>query len=164
MSNSSSVKSPGLLITRLNKWLCRNVPITKFISLVCLCLEATDSDRTHVSYANAGHCPPLLIRRNGSVEHLKITGGVLGVHEDFVYEEQELTLSSGDSLALFTDGIVEAENSDGEFYGEDRLVELIQTRPEDSIKGITGRLINSVRDFTGNSPVDDTTAIILRKK
>lgn len=63
---SSDIGVPGPLVTRLNQWLCRNVPVTKFVSMVCLNLEKTSGKETQVTYTNAGHCLPILIRSDGS--------------------------------------------------------------------------------------------------
>ncbi|UCD64839.1 MAG: SpoIIE family protein phosphatase, partial [Candidatus Zixiibacteriota bacterium] len=54
---SSDIDSPGPLLSRLNEWICRNVPVTKFVSMVCMCLDITDGDSAQVRYTNAGHCP-----------------------------------------------------------------------------------------------------------
>ncbi len=162
---SSDISSPAALITKLNKWLCRNLPVTKFVSMVCLNLESNGNNESQLVYTNAGHCLPILIRRDGSTERLNVTGGVLGVHEDFAYEENNMTLYSGDSLALYTDGIIEAMNAKNEFYSEDRLIDFIRARSKRSHKKIVDDLLNSVSDFSGTSAMaDDLTAIILRKK
>jgi sigma-B regulation protein RsbU (phosphoserine phosphatase) len=162
---SSDIEKPGPLVARLNKWLCRNVPVTKFVSMVCLNLEKTSEKETQVTYTNAGHCLPILIRSDGSVERLAVTGGVLGVDEEFTYDEQCLTLPSGNMLVLYTDGIIEAENAHGELYDEDRLIGFIRARQTDSFRNVVDDLLNSVLDFSGTSQAaDDLTALILLKK
>lgn len=162
---SSDIDSPGPLLTRLNEWLCRNVPVTKFVSLACLCMKMTDEDGTRISYANAGHVPPLVVRADGSVEQLDATGVVLGIHEGFAFEEQEFTLDSGDYLVLYTDGVTETKNAAGEEFEQDRLVEFIRGRMGQSFKGVVDDLVRTVTSFSGGSqPADDLTAIILRKR
>lgn len=162
---SSDIDSPGPLTARLNQWLCRNVPMTKFVSLACLNLEMTDNTETQVTYTNAGHCQPILIRKDGTVERFAVTGGILGVHEEFTYDEEVLTLLSGDLLMLFTDGITESENGDGDMFEEDRLIDFIRKHRRNSPGNILDGLIKEVLDFSGTSQVaDDLTAIILLKK
>ncbi|MCP4567490.1 MAG: SpoIIE family protein phosphatase [FCB group bacterium] len=162
---SSDINEPGPLIARLNQWLCRNVPVTKFVSLVCLDIEKTSAKETRVTYTNAGHCQPVLIRKDGSVERLEVTGGVLGVDEEFTYDEQRVSLFSGDILVLYTDGIIEAENAQGELYGEDRLVEFIRAQQKDSFQNVVDGLLNSVFEFSGTSQAaDDLTVLMLHKK
>lgn len=162
---SSDIDLPGPLTMRLNQWLCRNMPVTKFVSLACLNLEATAGEKTQLTYVNAGHCPPILIRNDCSVELLEPTGGVLGVHEDFDYEERNLTLQSGDFLMLYTDGITEAANAGGEMYEENRLIEYVCSHRTDKFDGFIDSLIDNVLHFSEAQQVeDDLTVIILRKK
>jgi sigma-B regulation protein RsbU (phosphoserine phosphatase) len=162
---SSDPNARGRLVEKLNQWLCRNVPVTKFVSLACVCLENTDEEETRIAYTNAGHCLPILVRKDGSVEELAVTGGVLGVHEEFIYEEKSVNFYSGDLLLLYTDGITEAENSDGEFFEEDRVIEIVKAQRKESPETILDHLIKAVHDFSGNGKMaDDITAIILRKK
>ncbi len=162
---SSDTHSPGRLLTRLNQWLCRNVPVTKFVSLACLCLERTGEAKTALTYANAGHCLPILARADGSVERLEITGGVLGVHEDFTYEEQKLSLSRGDFLMLYTDGVTELRNHQEDMFDDSRLIDFIRAHRDDPIETIIDKLIADLKEFSGVSGAidDDVTIVILRK-
>ncbi len=162
---SSDIDSPGPLVSRLNEWICRNVPVTKFVSMACMCVHFAGDDETRITYANAGHVPPIVVRADGSYEQLDATGTVLGVHEDFGYEEGALTLSRGDILVLYTDGLTEALNAKREEFETDRLVEFIRSRQSGPFKGIVDGLIANVLEFSGSSQAaDDMTAIILRKK
>lgn len=161
---SEEIESPALLIARLNQWLCRNVPITKFISLACISLKPHSGQEARIAYTNAGHCPPILVRKDGVIESLEPTGGVIGVHEDFAYEEQSLTMAPGDLLFLYTDGVTEAENQSGDMFGEERLIEYIRNRSASPLEIILEGLLNDVRNFSGKKePGDDFTAIALRK-
>ncbi len=162
---SSDIASIKLLVEKLNSWLCRNVPVTKFVSLVCLELDRVDAVETRVTYSNAGHCPPILIRKNGDVERLGVTGGVLGVHEKFAYEEHNQILNSGDLVMLYTDGIVEAEDCDGQLFDESRLIEFIRANRAAPAANILDNLILQICEFSGRKQADDDlTAILLRKK
>ncbi len=161
---SSDIESPAPLIARLNQWLCRNVPVTKFISMVCLCIDTTGQGETRIGYANAGHVPPLVIRADGSVEQLDATGTVLGVHEEFDFEQKDITLKSGDQLILYTDGITEAQNTRGEEFETDRLADFIRSHRDAPIDIVIDDLTRTVLDFSGTlQAADDLTAIILRK-
>ncbi len=161
---SLEIHSPADLVSRLNHWLCRNVAATKFVSLVSLCLERTAAGDTLLTYANAGHCPPILARSNGSIERLDITGGVLGVHEQFAYGEHNTFLKSGDLVVLYTDGVTEARNSDGEQFEDGRLIDFIHTHRRDGIETILDNLQQEIARFAGSSNRnDDLTLIGLRK-
>jgi sigma-B regulation protein RsbU (phosphoserine phosphatase) len=161
---SEEIESPRLLVSRLNQWLCRNVPVTKFMSLACIALESGLREETRLAYSNAGHCPPILARTDGSIHLLEPTGGVLGVHQGFNYEEQSLILSPGDLLLLYTDGITEAESSRGEMYGDDRLMNFVKTYRSDPLQSFVDALLAEVRSFSERPELgDDFTVIALRK-
>lgn len=162
---SSDLVSPGRLLTRLNKWLCRNVPVTKFVSMVCLSLENVSEPETNVVYTNAGHCLPLIVRNSGSVERLPVTGGVLGVDEGFTYDEASVSLSSGDIIVLYTDGVVEAKNAGGETYDEGRLIASIRACQKAAYKNVVNVVVDSVLDFAATpQAADDLTVLTLFKK
>lgn len=161
---SEEIESPSKLLASLNRWLCHNVQVTNFISLACVSLNHGLGEESRITYSNAGHCPPILLRNNGDIESLEPTGGVLGVHEDFIYEERNLTLAAGDLLLLYTDGVTEAENQQGDMFGEERLTEYVKGRSGHSLEIILDGLLDKVRDFSGRKELgDDFTVIALRK-
>lgn len=162
---STQFASPAPLLERLNTWMCRNIPVTKFISLVLLELSPADGKEARLTYTNAGHPPPIIVRRTGKIERFEVTGGILGVHEEFIYEERDVTLMPGDLLLLYTDGIVESENPHGDHFEEDRLIRFMRQHRTESPGTIIDSLLQDVLDFSGNSqPMDDMTVILLRKK
>lgn len=157
-------QSPQALISRLNRWLCRNIPVTKFISLVGMSIEFNSAQETRLNYVNAGHCAPLIVRGNGNVESLGQTGGVLGVHEGFTYDGKEFSLYPGDLMLLYTDGITEAENAAGEMFGDERLKALAANLRGNAIASYADCLVNEIQEFTGKPELsDDLTIIALRR-
>lgn len=157
--------SPAALVGDLNQWFCRNIPVTKFVSLVCLAVECTGNGPARLVYANAGHCSPILVRRSGSLETLQQTGAVIGVREDFCYTEAETTLDSGDLLVLYTDGIVEAASPEGDMFNEDRLMGFLQPRRSHELTTLLADLITNVKAFAVKAQLeDDYLALALRKK
>ncbi len=162
---SQEIDSPGRLVQRLNHWLCRNVPITKFVSLACLDLPIGASASSTLVAANAGHCPGIIIHQSGQPEFINPTGAVLGVHPDFEYGTCEHHLQSGDLVALYTDGVSEAENADGGQYGVERLIELLTSYRAEPLQDLSKRVLEDVNLFSGKSaPEDDLTLILLRKQ
>jgi sigma-B regulation protein RsbU (phosphoserine phosphatase) len=163
---AETIESPSQLITRLNQWISRNIPVTKFITLECVAIEPGPPGKpTRIVHTNAGHWPSIIVRNDNSVERLDPTGVVLGIGEDFSYDEQECNLNSGDVLVLFTDGVSEAENPSGEMFGEDRLIEYMRSHRTDSFDLILTDLVCEVEQFTDCSKLqDDLTVIALRKK
>ena len=156
--------SPAALVTRLNQWLCRNIPVTKFVSLFCARVENSNSKDARIVYTNAGHPQPIMVRNNGSVELLESNGGILGVHEQFTFEESSIPFSPGDMLVLYTDGITEAENFHGAMFGEERLTEYFKNRKDESFDNILDILLSEIQSFSEKPDLeDDTTVIALRK-
>ncbi len=111
--------APATLCGNVNRLLCRHMVSGRFVTF---CFTWIDPERRTITYANAGHNPPLLLRGNGGVERLTEGGVVMGVFADAAFAQAELPWSPGDRLVFFTDGITEAANADGEEFGEERLV------------------------------------------
>ena len=119
-----------------------------------------------LKYANAGHNPPLLRRKDGTFEYLKGPAGfVLAGMEGIVYKEQELTLNPGDEIFLYTDGVPEATNVDKELYGEKRLLECINQQIGKDAKTICDEVKKSVDAFYDGAPqFDDITELSMQFK
>ena len=132
--------------------------------MACIALRPQEAGVAQLTYTNAGHCPPVLLRGDGTIEVLEPTGGVLGVHEDFLYEERSLQLNRGDLILLYTDGLTEAEDAGGEQLGDSRLNDLIRKYKSDPIEALPELLHNEVQRFCGRHELeDDFTIIALRK-
>ncbi len=111
-------------------------------------------------YVNCGHCPPLLLRRTGSVERLASTATILGAFESWSGSELDVCLDPGDFLALFTDGLTEAWNErDGEF-GEERLIGLLEERRSTNLRELVNAITAAVSHFSGGIPGDDLTLLV----
>lgn len=159
-----TLESPAALVTRLNQWLCRNIPVTKFVSLFCTRIQNGNGKESKLTFTNAGHPNPILVRHNGDVEFLNTDGGILGVHEQFTFKEKSVSFSSGDILLLYTDGITEAENYHGAMFGEERLVEYIKNRRGESLDSLIDVLLSEIQSFSEKPDLeDDTTVIAIRK-
>jgi serine phosphatase RsbU (regulator of sigma subunit)/DNA-binding NarL/FixJ family response regulator len=117
-----------------------------------------------LTYCNAGHNPPYLIR---SQEHtilqpLSKTGMVLGVTEDGSWEQSEVRLARGDTLLFYTDGFVDAQDPEGVPYGEKRLRETIATHVGHSAQEFQAELLRELHDFIGDAPqADDITLVVI---
>lgn len=161
---AQDIAAPAQLLARLNRWLCRNVPITKFVSMAMIGIQSESNGISKLVYANGGHCPPILLRTNGGLEILEPTGGILGVHEDFTYEEHDCELAGGDTVVLYTDGIVETTNAAGEMFGEERLHQYLSRYRDLPAQPMIDGVIESVLAFSGKPEIDDDlTMIVLRR-
>jgi sigma-B regulation protein RsbU (phosphoserine phosphatase) len=155
---------PAALVAKLNRWLCRNVPVTKFVSLACISIQPGHDHTARLVQANAGHCAPLIIRADGSIESLEPTGGVLGVHEGFEYGELICELRPGDLLVLYTDGATEAANEHGDMFGEQCLADFVKAHRTDNLQSVLDSLLEHIKTFCSISDLrDDYTVVLLRK-
>jgi sigma-B regulation protein RsbU (phosphoserine phosphatase) len=152
---------PGQIFTRVNRELVSRNTSSMFVTVFLGILNTISGQ---VLYANGGHNPPLVMRSQGPVAYLSLSGGTLvGALEDLTYETQELVLSPGDALFLYTDGVTEAVNRDGELFSEDRLQQSLQdlqsTSIVDAVHGVQAR----VHAFAAGLPqADDITLLMVR--
>jgi len=161
---AEDIESPAALTARLNRILCRNVAVVRFVSMVCFYINPRSGGKKTITFANAGHCPPILVRKKGDIETLPVTGGVLGVHEDFTFEQRDISLSTGDVLLLYTDGITEAENRSGEMFGEKRLLEFARINNDRPPETMIENLFQEVRSFSGKGELDDDCTVMALMK
>jgi serine phosphatase RsbU (regulator of sigma subunit)/uncharacterized glyoxalase superfamily protein PhnB len=111
-------------------------------------------------YANCGHYSPLLLRDDGTLEQLNSTGTVLGLFREWECGVEECALQSGDILTLYTDGITEACNADGEEFGEQRLTELMRRNRERTAQAMLAAFLDEVQQFSAGKQQDDITLIV----
>ena len=122
-----------------------------------------DLSTGHIKYSNAGHNPPIVIRRtDGSTTTLEPTGDIaLGAVPGITYSEKETVLAPGDSLLLYTDGVTEAMNSAGEFFGSSRLLEICSdSSTDDSPEALLVRIGDSMTAFTAGTPQSDDITLL----
>jgi phosphoserine phosphatase RsbU/P len=150
--------SPREVCRRLNRMLCEIAPVGKFVSFFYAVL---DSKEHRLAYCNCGHNPPILLRGDGSARELNAAGAVLGQFPDWIYEQNDLQLSSGDELLLFTDGLVEACNASEEAFGEERLIGLARENAALSAENLKLLLMRSAAEFCGQFQ-DDASLVVVK--
>lgn len=154
---------PAALVTRLNKHLAARCPGNRFITLFFGVLNPYTGT---LLYCNAGHNPPVLVRRGGSGELLTGAGGmILGIYGGAVYETATTTLAPGDTLVLFSDGVTEAcaPGSENEF-GEERLGRIVAAHPSSPAQAIVETVLGELTAWTsGGSFADDVTLVVARR-
>lgn len=150
---------------QLNTLLCQKTASERFTSLFW---GYFDPQRSTIQYINAGHLPPLLLRKkNGDLEIHKLeTGGpVMGLLPSANFQQGEEFVAPGDLLVAFSDGVVEATSPEGEEFGDQRLLAVIRDRWDSSASDIRKAIHTYLKDFIGNVPVvDDQTLIVVRFK
>jgi sigma-B regulation protein RsbU (phosphoserine phosphatase) len=149
---------PAELCERVNTILCGHISEGRFISFF-YCV--VDSEVGSLTYANAGHFPPALIRADGTVIRLTSGGPVLGVLAAGTYESGTVAFGAGDRLVLYTDGITEARSESDEEFGDERLLLLAAEHRACSAPALQARLVDAVATFTGRRFTDDATLMVL---
>ena len=149
--------TPVAAVTRLNDIFCESRWQDRFVTMV---LGVLDPIQHEVTIVNAGHMPPLLRRRSGSVELAgeSVSGLPLGVDSGVEYGAAVVSLAPGDSLTMYTDGIPEAMNVAKDMYGSKRLHAQLHATVED-VKALGHRILEDVRRFVGNQPQSDDMCV-----
>ena len=151
------------LAERLNYYACEHsLGGQRFTTTV---IAEFDPDTRQLSYVNAGHNFPVLRRTNGVVERLESSSVPLGISSTAEFPSAQVELQPGDTLVLFTDGVVEAFNSAGEEFSDSRWVNLIRGLPRLAAQDTLRTLMKSVEDFVGTTrQSDDITCLVLQTK
>ncbi len=153
----ASLKAMG---HEMNAIFCRDGVSNRFISMVYVEVVARSGK---IRILNAGHHPPLLVRK-GQVTETEHGAAALGLAPDTEYAEQSLSMAPGDLLFVFSDGLTEARNSSGEFFGEERMLEMLQETVETSAAALGDTILETIRRFVGQSrPNDDLSLIIMKR-
>ena len=150
------------LVKGMNRYACSNSQNGLRFTTAFLA-EFTPSSRT-LAYINAGHNPPILLRSSGqALEYLSNGGLPLGIKADAPYESGTVTLESGDWLAIFTDGLVEAMNRTGEEYGEQRILSVLNAGTSATPDEMLRRLMSDLDAFVGDTAQhDDVTCMLVK--
>lgn len=149
---------PSELCQRINELAFNNGASDKFISFFYAVLNV----RTHkLSYCNCGHNSPILVRANGLIERLDKGGTLIGIRKDELFQESIVTLGPGDRLLLFTDGLSEAEDSEGRQYTEERLVAEFSANGAKPAQESLHDILQSVDLHCKSRFSDDVTAVTL---
>jgi len=134
------------------------------VSFVTLFFGVLDAQSCILRYVNAGHNPPVLYRAERNLSTLEPTGPVIGLLDDPDYSEGSVTLSPGDVLVIYSDGVTEAMDPDGKLFTEERLYEVIQQHHLSSAEGLMQAIVLAVRTFAGTAPQSDDLTLIVVKR
>ena len=149
------------VMTRLNRITSANCPSNRFITLFFCIL---DGDTGELTFCNAGHNPPLIVRADGSYEQLQGGGPVLGILPFIEYEEYHEKLAEGDALVIYSDGVTEANNPAGDEFEIEGLSAAVIRDRHLSASTIVARINHALAAYTaGAPPSDDITVIVARR-
>jgi sigma-B regulation protein RsbU (phosphoserine phosphatase) len=150
-----------MILSEANERLCEGNEAGMFVTAW---IGIVDMKTGVLSYANAGHNPPLLRRRQGSFEYLKTRPSfVLAGMEGVTYRSHEIELKPGDELFLYTDGVTEATNADRAMFGEERLLEALNSASDESAESRCKTVKGAIDKFVGGEEqFDDITMLSVR--
>jgi serine phosphatase RsbU (regulator of sigma subunit) len=155
---SEDSEAVGRRMERLNRFLLDRTGGEKYATLFCGLLE----DNGRLTYVNAAHCPPLVVRPDGSRTELPATAVPVGLLESAEFPVAEHKLEAGDKVVIYTDGVSEAQNPAGRFFGKDRLEAAVSAHAGESCSAIHGAVEQAVTAFTEGAPqADDITLVVL---
>lgn len=154
--------SAGQILTAMNEILNDDLGRSElFITIFC---ASYDTESRTLTYANAGHSPPLLYRQGGNACHwLDADGLILGIRDNVIYEERQLQMESGDLLLLYTDGITEADDGSGQLFGNERLCKILHSCHKESPQTIIDAILLKVAAFAGTIPLEDDVTMVVMK-
>jgi sigma-B regulation protein RsbU (phosphoserine phosphatase) len=157
-------KSPAEVMGQLHKLFIHNI---RFETFVTFFIGAFDSSTKTLTFSNAGHLPPLVLRNNKSkkesVEMLRPTGAAIGLVEEAEFAEKTIDLQEGDLLVLYTDGVTETMNTENQEFGRKRLEALIRQVERLPVKEVIQKIRLSLEEFSEGKPLADDTTIVVNR-
>ena len=154
-----ALEQPHTFLESVNQLFCENTADYCFATLMFA--EYDDASR-RLRYANCGHYPGLVFRDDGTLERLGSTSTVLGLFNEWECLMEESQLSSGDTLVLYTDGLTDSFNANGEDFGESRLIEAVRRNQDLAPQAMMAVIVDEVRKFSPYEQYDDITMIIAK--
>jgi serine phosphatase RsbU (regulator of sigma subunit) len=150
--------SPAGVLTELNRLTAGTIEANRFATVF---FGAFDAESCSLTYANAGHPPPVVLSADGTVRLLDVTGSVIGWSAGETFEQRSVTLAPGDVLAVYSDGLSEATAPDGRELGVDGLIAILRRHASLPARGIVEGALAGVREFcAGAAATDDRTLVV----
>jgi serine phosphatase RsbU (regulator of sigma subunit) len=149
------------MMNRLNRATAANCPSNRFVSFF---FSVFDPATGILTYANAGHNPPMIVRSQGHIDLLEGGGLLMGILPSARYEAYTAQLNPGDSLLLYSDGVTEATNAAGEEFEEERLGRVLQANAAKGPNEIVEAVTRAVHEFSAGAPVADDLTLVVAKR
>jgi sigma-B regulation protein RsbU (phosphoserine phosphatase) len=157
-ADAPSGDGPAAIVSRINRRLAARALDARFATLVYAVLSP---DGTLV-YTNAGHNPPLLLART-EVRRLTCGGPIVGAFPAAAFREDTIRLDDGDTVVMFSDGVTESRDGNGDEFGDERLITTVRQPPAASADVLLKRVLGTVQEFCGGSEQsDDITVTVTR--
>lgn len=157
------IETISAIAEEANNRLCSQNPMGLFVTCI---LAMVDLKKGTVDYVSAGHESPYVIDNDSKLRSIPLTGGVaMGLMEDFPYSSDSITLEPGETLFLYTDGLTDMVNLDGELYGKERLGKSLDSVSKEIPEDIVNHIWADIGSFSvGTAPADDMTCLVLHRK
>jgi phosphoserine phosphatase RsbU/P len=155
---------PSAVLSGIHRAISRHHPDRYCTAVMLRLLIPTkeDGNRRRIKVAVGGHYLPLCRRAEGRYEALGVHGSILGMVSQANVEDREAELSPGDLVVLYTDGVTEARNPEGTFYGEARLRQLLDTYADETAQKLANVVVEEVLAFQGGEARDDIALVVVR--
>jgi len=153
---------PAVIANKINQLLPEFTGDNHFVTVLYAILEGPSGNLTYIS---CGHPPPMLLRANGEVAKLDQKNTALGIFQNMHFTDEQVQMSAGDILVIFTDGVVELTNQQGEAFGLQRVIQVIRENQQLAVAELTGKVIEATRVFSDHFGfLDDLTLVIVRRE
>lgn len=153
---------PDVICSRVSRRLYAKTPPERYVTAFLLALDPASG---RISYTNAGHNAGLLVRADGAIQRLDATGMPIGLMPFAEYEKAEVTLAPGDLIVLYTDGLTEAANPDGDEFGLERLEAVVRRHAAEPLVALAVAIETVIEVFADGTPFgDDRTLVMLRRE
>ncbi len=153
--------SPGATLTRVNEMILADARSSQFVTVFYAIWEPGTG---RLVFANAGHNPPVLMRADGEAQLLKLKGAMLAVFAEYYYHQAEVVMEPGDVLLLYSDGLTDALNENGEAFGLPRIIETLKAARMQSAGNIISALEAAVQHHVRDvEPFDDLTMVVVKR-
>ncbi len=158
---SDTSKDVGEVLQSLNADLIDRVGEGRFITCFLMSL---DPQTGKVAYANAGHNPPIVVRGGKQIERVEAAGLPLAILVESDYEAHSITLEPSDLILLYSDGVTECFNKDGELFGEERLEAILKQISPQSAKDVIKTIVGALDEFRQDRPFSDDVTLVVVKR
>jgi sigma-B regulation protein RsbU (phosphoserine phosphatase) len=157
-AEAETYENPSDVMRKVNAHITRLEKATQFVTVLYGILNIENGEFT---YARAGHEPPLMLKPDGSVERLPHeTGMAIGLWEDIILDEQSITLPPGSTLVLYTDGMTDCRDPNGEPFGLERIQLTLNRCSESSAQEVCDHLLKTLKNYQQGSPQDDDVTLV----
>jgi phosphoserine phosphatase RsbU/P len=157
LREQSTLQAPEKVLLSLNQ----GFPFERFDSFFTIIYMTIDNLSGLLTYSCAGHPPPIIIRTNNQLEILDQHGPVIGAEKNLVYSQEQKQLNTGDKIVLYTDGILELCDKDGEFFGKKRFLHVLEKHGQNTPEQLVDAIYSKAKAYCGGKEIDDDISILV---